>query len=182
MADALIERLWERMSDVFGTRWTSQFGDDAHGGAGQTWAKCLAGLAPQQIAAGFEAMFASATTWPPSATEFRAMCAGVPSLQSVRADLASAGAQRAPFTRLVWSKITDPYRYRTGDARESDALLSAAYDVAREHVLRGEPLPEVLPEIAVEPPRRSPATPETSSREIARCRELLGLDAEDSTC
>lgn len=79
-ADMLSEeqmgKLWERMAEMYGHRWTSSYGvEDTNG----TWRKGLAGLTPQQIGAGLVACLQrvprdGAEDWPPTLAEFRAMC------------------------------------------------------------------------------------------------------------
>ena len=66
------------MAEVYGTRWTSAYGDNPDAGAGPTWAKGLAGVEPRQLAAGLSASIASADPWPPTLPEFVALCRQAP--------------------------------------------------------------------------------------------------------
>ena len=71
----LLDKLWLKMAEIYGRRWTGSFGvsaDQSH-----AWAATLGGLTGEQIAVGLNAL---ATTeddqlrkWPPSAPEFRAL-------------------------------------------------------------------------------------------------------------
>ncbi|UMY63914.1 hypothetical protein [Pseudomonas sp. LS.1a] len=75
------------MTQTYGHKWTSNFGDAPK--ADHAWAKILGGLSGLQIANGLRRMIelAAANTgkesWPPDATEFRAMCLHVPGLPPV---------------------------------------------------------------------------------------------------
>lgn len=160
LAEPLLRRLWQRMAEVYGHRWVSAYGDDAGAGAGQTWAKGLAGLSAVQIADGLTAALASADEWPPTLPRFRAMCFGLPSFPAVRAEVNARNTRRSPFAVLVWSHV-DAARYRMADADKADRLLREAYDLATEHVVRGGALPEPREELAApEPEPRAPASDE----------------------
>lgn len=163
--------LWVRMAEIYGYRWTSAYGEDPSGGAAATWAKGLAGLTGEQLAAGLGSSIASADPWPPTLPEFRLRCLGVPSFAAVRNDT----GRRDGFTRLVWQYL-DGHRYRTSSADKSDRLLREAYDQAREYVMRGGKLPEepvaVLGQAAVATP--VPASPEALRRAEREIAEIFG--------
>lgn len=168
-----MRRLWQRMAEIYGHRWTSAYGDDAGASAGQTWAKGLAGVRPEQIATGLESALVSAEPWPPTLPEFRAMCLGIPSFAAVRSELAARDVRRSAFARLVWSML-DLYRWRTADADRADRLLREAYDVAREHVMRGGELPpDPVAEIEHAPEPHVPAAPEVARAHLDALRETL---------
>lgn len=161
-----MRRLWQRMAEIYGHRWTSAYGEDAGASAGQTWARGLALLSPTQIAAGLEAVLASADDWPPTLPAFRAACFGLPAFATVRAELVALNSRRSPFARLVWS-LLDTHRWRSVDADRGDRLLREAYDLAREHVMRGGELPpEPVAEIEQQPEQRTPASAETARAHI----------------
>lgn len=170
--------LWRRMAEIYGQRWTAAYGEDAVSGAGDTWAKGLVGITPQQLARGLEACITRADPWPPTLPEFRALCLGIPTLLQVREDLARQGEQRMPFTRLVWSRL-DAWAYRHADGREAERLLREAYTDAREAVMRGEPLPPPPLEIEHKPEPPKPATPEVARRALDEARAALGLPPRD---
>lgn len=176
LADRVIERLWERMGEIYGHRWPSSYGDDALKGAGRTWAKGLAGITPDQVADGISACMASAEPWPPTLPEFRGMCLGIPSLGTVRQEL-RAEQGRSRFTLEVWSRI-DGWRFRQADAEQAGRLIRDAYEAAREHVMLGGALPE-LPVAALEgagssaePPPK--ARPEVVEQAVEAVRRVLG--------
>ena len=177
----VMRRLWIRMAEIYGHRWTSAYGDDAGGSAGQTWAKGLAGLTPRQIGHGLDVAIASPDDWPPSLPAFRAMCFDIPDIAVVRAQLADRGPALSRFARLVWQHI-DAHRYRRADAATADRLLREAYGTARDHVMRGGELPpEPAGEIAppVEPERV--VTPEVARAHLDALRkQLYGRGADEA--
>lgn len=69
-----IASLWLKMARIYGHRWTSGFGEADDG----TWLTGLRGLAPDDIAAGYQRMIESSQyAWPPSLPEFRSLCFGI---------------------------------------------------------------------------------------------------------
>ena len=152
------------MVELYGHRWISVHGEGATDGSAETWAKGLAGLAPEQIATGVEACIAAGASWPPTLPEFRAMCLGIPSFGAIDAEILTLkDAQRSDFARLVWSFI-DGYQHRHVRAEEAKRMRRDAYEQACDHVMRGGALPP-RPAAAVEhqaPPKpksgRSPRT------------------------
>lgn len=161
------------MTEIYGHRWASSYGDDPGSSAGQTWAKGLAGLTPVQLAAGLSACITSAEPWPPTLPEFRQMCLGIPSEAVVRAELRQGG-NPSPFARLVWQHV-DSYRYRHAAADKADRMLSEAYAAASEHVMRGGELPaEPVAAIEQEERKSVPATREQMLGHLAGISKLLG--------
>ena len=165
-----LRTLWLRMAEIYGHRWTTAYGDDPDQGAGGTWAKGLAGISARQLADGLASCIASADPWPPTLPEFRARCIGIPPLAAVRLDTEKA----TPFARLVWQHL-DGHRYRQSSADQADRLLREAYDLAREHLMRGGELPEPSDALAHE--ERAPWTPPTAEERaatLARVRAEVG--------
>lgn len=64
--------LWRRLAAMYGDGWTRQYGAQDDG----TWlAGCRrAGLTPQSVGAGLQAVLTSGAKWPPSLPEFLALC------------------------------------------------------------------------------------------------------------
>lgn len=78
-----LDTLWLRMVEMYGHRWTANFGvsaDQEH-----SWAKILGGLTGRQLASGLQQLLDRATEfdWPPPANVFRAMCLHVQGLPTV---------------------------------------------------------------------------------------------------
>ena len=72
--------LWERMTHLYGHKFSAVFGERATRPDGsltdvaQTWAGGLRGITGAQLAAGLRTCIGSGDAWPPSLPEFRAMC------------------------------------------------------------------------------------------------------------
>ena len=77
--DRLMDRLWTRMTRIYGHRWTSSFGDGDDG----TWAMGLHDILPTEIAHGLSACVTRDHDWPPSLPEFRHLCR--PEAETVKA-------------------------------------------------------------------------------------------------
>jgi len=76
----IIARVWTRMSEVYGHKWASQYGEvcDEKGAltsAAKTWAQGLSRLRPEEISVGFSKLVVRADPWPPSLPEFVGLCA-----------------------------------------------------------------------------------------------------------
>lgn len=94
LAESLIRRVWLRMTEIYGHKWTSAFGDDAMTGAGETWAKALRDLPPNQLATGIEACAVASDPWPPTLPQFRALCLSIPDLPVVMPELPGIAQRR----------------------------------------------------------------------------------------
>ena len=158
---------------MFGHTWASAYGEAPTGTTAETWASCLAGVTTAQIADGLRACLAEGAEFPPSAPRFRAMCLGIPSLAAVRLEVRSGIA--SPYTRAVWANL-DAYRYRQAPADQADRMLRDAYDLTREQVMRGQPLPEASPAIVQEPRQHRPASPERREAALNEIAASLGID------
>ena len=74
--ETVIDRLWSRMTQVYGHKWTSSFGEFDQD---DTWGKGLADLSLDQIKTGFVSCLDSDQEWPPTLPQFRQFCkAGKP--------------------------------------------------------------------------------------------------------
>lgn len=71
MQPKVIEAFWLRMTEIYGHKWTSSYGETDTDG---TWAKCLADLSGDELKRGFRTCMTNGEPWPPSLPEFRAMC------------------------------------------------------------------------------------------------------------
>lgn len=163
-----IVALWIAFADIYGHKFVSQFGADPYSGTGQSWATGLADLTMEQLAEGVEACKFAADPWPPTLPQFRARCLGVPTLAAVRLDAST------PFARLVW-QFLDVYRYRTSPGEAGERLLRDAYELAREHVMRGGALPQESKAITHDEAGAPvvPATVEERMERLDRARKAL---------
>jgi hypothetical protein len=176
------------MAEIYGHRWTASFGanPDPDGAAG-TWAKGLAGITGAQLADGLKACITNSDPWPPTLPEFRAMCVGVPSLVTIRAEINGKG-ERTPFAILVWQRL-DAYQFRMVSAKDAERMLRDAYEDAREFVMRGGALPAVAPAIESEEKEFKPVSDDIAKKHMLDLRrELYGdkgsgdyIDKADAT-
>lgn len=175
-----IRTLWLRMSECYGHRWTSAYGEDAGAGAGLTWTKGLAKLTNEQLARGITQAIASADPWPPTLPAFRAMCLGIPSLGAVKHELRHGKGMRSPFLRLVWDRV-DGYLFARADVDKADRMLAEAYQLAAEYVMLGGPMPQeaagaIEQQKPVKPVR---ASRETAERHLAEIAKKLRIGEEE---
>lgn len=181
-------QFWQRMTTIYGRSWTSQWGADPiteHGEvstAARDLMTLLTGLTQREIDRGFEACILEGGEFPPSAARFRALCLGIPSLASVRIDLQAPPHERDPFTIMVWSYV-DAYAYRNASARDSERMLTNAYEHAVEQRKRGKPLPHVPLAVTHEKRISVKATPEEAAKHVAELKEIFGegVDASQVT-
>lgn len=172
----IIDRLWLRMAEIYGHRWTSAHGSDAAKGSGETWAKGLAGLDRSDVARGVEACISGALSWPPTLPEFRELCLGIPTAANVRVTFSQlrGDAPVDPFARLVWSYI-DGFAFRNASREQADRMVSDAYASAREFRMKGGALPQVLAEIEAPKAEKPnvPASPEARAAVLAAAKAQL---------
>ena len=173
LSESTLDAFWRRMLGMYGHTWASAYGDAPTGTTAETWASCLAGVSTAQIADGLRACVAEGGEFPPSAPRFRAMCLGIPSLAVVRLEI--RGGEHSPFTRAVWANL-DSYRFRQSSADVADRILRDAYDLTREQVMRGQPLPAPSAAIAKEQREVRPAPPEVARAHLSGIAEILGVD------
>lgn len=179
-----IRNLWVRMAEVYGNKWTSQ-NDDSESSVAETWRKGLAGITKAQLADGLQACLFSADPWPPTLPEFRARCLGIPTIAQVRLELRGRQHQTAPspFARLVWSYISES-EYRDANRHTEDRVVREAYDLAREHVMRGGELPSDTALQLTDAQRESwkidfeAPPPEKRAAAVERARAEAGLDVD----
>lgn len=172
------------MTGIYLHRWTAAAGEvPSEGPAGALWARGLRGLTDAQVRHGIAACVASGDDWPPSLPAFRAMCLDIPTLAAVRAAMRGPAPEALRrFLALVWSHL-DGYRLRQAPAEKADRMIADAYSLARDAVLRGEPLPD-MPDGAIEAPRereRAPASPEVARAALDAIQGALGVAPATAT-
>ncbi len=172
------------MAAIYGHRWASAYGDapEREGSltiAGDTWARGLSGITPAQIGDGIERCLASGEPWPPTLPEFRALALGIPTIALVRAEVRPGAPAISPFTRAVWMRL-DGWAYQRADADRADRMLREAYELTRDAVMRGDPMPvSPVAEISQQQPeRKPPASPEEAREHLRKLEaELMGVAA-----
>ena len=116
LTDEDVDRLWERMTMVYGHKWISAYGTADDG----TWLVGLGDITPKQVGVGLEKVRTSAEPWPPTLPEFRAMC--MPFKRATAAHNETAGRLPAP---KVTPEVRDAHRAKAlalvGIKREAQA-------------------------------------------------------------
>lgn len=144
------------MCVMYGGAWASENGeapqhdDGSHTVAGKVWREALAGLGTEQLGEGLRLCLIRHPEWPPKLGQFRELCMGVPALREVRFQLRLPPAGRVPFMRVL-AIYLDNFRLSRASDRAADKLLTDAYELAREHILRGDPIPEPVLELDASP-------------------------------
>lgn len=170
-----MEILWRRMTELYGHRWTSGFGDAPTDG----WTLAVGALPPEMIRAGLERMVRQGkhNDWPPTALEFRALCLpcsedlGLPSedaayRQAVDWSRLSA-ADRHPAV-LATLRQLDTWAWRRLDEQTARKQFAAAWQKIVDRVrAEGEGwLPEVPQQIEYQP-AATPAPRDTALHALA---------------
>ncbi len=89
----LMERLWQRMLELFGRQWESSYGH-VDGDAFATWRDSLAGLTAKQIKTGLDAVIAKGNEFPPNLIKFLRLCTTVPPIYYRPIDIAALPAPK----------------------------------------------------------------------------------------
>ena len=97
--ERVIDRFWLRMTQIYGHKWSSSFGEGDHD---NTWAKGLADLTVDELKKGFIACVKSGEAWPPTLPEFRRLCRP--------AQRKNEAMYRAPVERQIEHKLSDDQR------------------------------------------------------------------------
>lgn len=176
---SLADFVWAHMAGLFGHTWTSAYGNNPRSIAGAEWATTLAGLSRAQVEAGIDACRAEGGEFPPSAPRFRGMCLGIPSFAAVQFEITSTEAERSPFTRCAWQFI-DAHAYRSANTRDATRMLRDAYDLARDLIMRGQPLPAPAAPIPHQPKPVVLATPEQRQSHLAEIASMLGMSPAEA--
>ena len=96
LSQTMIDKLWLKMTEIYGHRWTSSFGDSVD--PDRVWAATLAGLDETQIRYGMRQCVAQGHEWPPSAPEFRKLCTGASDVSWEHRRIEAADRERAART------------------------------------------------------------------------------------
>lgn len=161
------------MAGMFGHAWVSSYGASPSGVGADTWATALSGITPAQIGRGLRETLALGENFPPSAPKFRALCLGIPTLAQVKSRIkASEGDQFS----ILMHKHLDVYIFARVDQKTADHMLREAYELAKDHVMRGGELPP-LPVAKIAPidePQRKPASVDSIRKHCSDIEKILG--------
>ena len=182
LSQAMIDKLWLKMTEIYGHRWTSSFGvsaDQSH-----AWASVLGGVTGMQIAHGLGALASSGAEWPPSATEFLALCyageadrLGLPPIDKAfdeafrKAHPAMAGATWSHQAVYHAASESGFYNLQTLPMDASRKLFERNYAIACRLLLEGKPL-KAIP-LALPSSVDSRVTPEVGRAALAALRGAL---------
>lgn len=148
----LTELLWQRMTEIYGHKWTSAFGDDPLA----TWDNALASITPAMIRVGLNRLALSPkfVEWPPGALEFRHLCSprsediGLPAFEKALSQ--ALGAHTGKHSSVVHTLREMghlAYTLRRMKAKEADALFSEWWQRTIDFVIGGGVLPPPAPEL-----------------------------------
>lgn len=143
LSQGLMDNLWIKMSEMYGHRWTSNFGVSAD--PGHSWATVLKGLTGQQIANGLNTLVEKGGEfdWPPPANVFRAMCVQVPGLPSEAQawDEARSGRYTHPAVRIA-AEATSTYDLHSGSSKDKALRqrFERNYAIVMRRAQTGQPL------------------------------------------
>lgn len=170
-----IDRMFQRFAGMYGKHWLDMWVGIDLAGVKQVWSEELAGLSPQEIAAGMEAC--KTRTFPPTLPEFRSLCRPVLDLHALLlVAIREMGHRRNhqpqawPSRRLFWAAQRLAHELRS--VEQPEKLLKrfelAWYDAAHD---ADKPIPDVAPASALPAPGKT-----TLSKQDARQRaEQIGL-------
>lgn len=167
---------------MYAGAWEAEYGavpqreDGTHTVAGKVWREALAGLDSTQLGEGLRMCLVRHPEWPPKLGQFRALCVGVLPLAEVRYQMRLPPSGRGPFLRVL-GKYLDTFRLSRASDRAAEKLLADAYQLASEHVLRGDPIPEPQLELehgaAATAAPYNPLPPEQRTEIIERVRDEI---------
>ena len=131
-----MQELWTRMVRIYGLRWTSGFGESDDG----TWLTGLHGLMPEELANGVRACIDRPSGWPPLLPEFRALCLGIPDLETA-VHKALKGDSDDPVVEAM-RKAVSSWDFTHHSAEHVERRLRGCYpDIAEKFVTRHLSLP-----------------------------------------
>jgi len=181
LAAVVMIRLWRRMTEIYGRRWSSTYGigavddQEAMTGTARTWAKGLTEVGLPGIRRGLKRCLLRPDPWPPTLPEFLELCrptpeeAGLPPAESAYRAACLGNWRLHP---AVWhaARQVGIWELRREPESVTRPRFLAAYTSLLHRVLAGESLAEPIPAPALP---HIPPTPEGFERE----RELIRLGA-----
>ena len=183
-----IQRLWDRMTTIFGYRWTAQYGEDDPA-TKNLWLIGLADMQPIQIKFGINRLAAEwQNPFPPSLPEFRALCQpkpedlGLPDLDHAYRDaincaaMIANGGDTSRFPEIVQIAVREIGSAAFREMKPTDSLraFSRAYEILTRKIMAGEKLE--VPK-ALEKMETPPAPPEVALSHLAQIKAQLRAQA-----
>ncbi len=183
----LLDKLWIKMAEFYGHRWTSSFGviaDPEH-----TWAKVLSGITGAQLANGLHALVERADEfdWPPPANVFLSLCQQVKGLptEAQAWDEALAGTYSHKAVRIA-AEATSTFDLHSSEG--NDKLLRQRFERNYAIVMRraqtGQPLEgRIAKGIGSDSSRpRQQVQLEYSRNEVDRIVDVLEIPKDPKAC
>jgi len=175
----VMELLWRRMTEIYGHRWASSYGEQPTDG----WATAISDLSPGMIRAGLAKMAKQGNhnAWPPTALEFRAICIpsgedlGFPSLDEAFQQAIGNRTEKHPAVVHTLRHL-DSYALRRMPGGDAQRLFATAWQKTIDEIAAGGELPAAPIGIAddtVAKPKRE-RTPEETQRCASMLAGLLG--------
>lgn len=188
LSQKLMDNLWIKMSEMYGHRWTSNFGVSAD--PGHSWASVLKGITGQQIANGLNALVekkADEFDWPPPANVFRSMCLQVPGLPSEAQawDEARAGKYSHKAVQIA-AEATSTFDLHSGSSKDKALRqrFERNYAIVMRRAQTGQPLEgriaKGLGHDSMRP--REQVQLEHSRQEADRIVDVLEIPKDPKTC
>lgn len=154
----LLDKLWMKMAEMYGHRWTSSFGVKAD--QESVWATVLHDISGRQIANGLTMLVEKGDEfdWPPPANVFRQLCLHVPGLPTEEEawDQALRGEYKHDAVRVA-AKQTGTYDLRTArpDNKTLRKTFARNYAIVRARAVMGKALEDTIP-LGIEHEHKSP--------------------------
>lgn len=170
----LVELLWRRMTEIYGHRWASAYGERPTDG----WITAVGDLSADMIRSGLVKMARCGdhNAWPPTALEFRTLCLpcgedfGFPSLdEALQQAVGNRTGKHAAVIHTL--RRIDGYALRRMPLADALKNFAPAWQKTINEISAGGELPQApleLSDDAAPKPKRA-RTPD----EIARCRRML---------
>lgn len=183
----LLDKLWIKMAEFYGHRWTSSFGviaDPEH-----TWAKVLAGITGAQLANGMHALVERSAEfdWPPPANVFLSLCQQVKGLPSEAQawDEARAGKYSHPAVRIA-AEATSTFDLHVGSSKDKALRqrFERNYAIVMRRAQTGQPLEgRIAKGIGSDSMRpREQIQLEHSQQEVDRIVDTLEIPKDPKAC
>lgn len=168
------ELLWERLTELYGHRFTSAYSDNPN----QGWELALTGLSPEMIGKGLKRMSQDArfTDWPPNALGFRRLCLptaaelGLPGDGEAYRQAVGLNTQRHPAVVYALRNFVGGYELRREKERMAKKIWSQAWAETVDYVAAGGELP--APEKQIEE-KNTPATKSVAEKGMAALKDMF---------
>lgn len=187
LPQATLDKLWLKMTEIYGHRWTANFGVSAD--PGHSWASVLKGISGQQIANGLNILVDKGAEfdWPPPANVFRAMCLEVPGLPSEAQawDEARSGRYSHKAVQIA-AEATSTFDLHVGSSKDKALRqrFERNYAIVMRRAQTGQPLEgRIAKGIGSDSMRpREQVQLEHSRQEVDRIVDVLEIPKDPKAC